>query len=295
MLDFLGVGAPRSGTTSLHALLVRHPEVSLPPGKELLEPALGAWERFHALIAAYGRPGTRVGLFAPQFWTEPHLPRAFRKHFPELKLIVCLRDPVERVWSAYRMRWRRGWERRSFEAFVAAGLDPEALARACSKSFLLEGGDPAPHVVLGSRYAEMLSRWEAFFPPEQIHVLILEELVRHPERELERLAAFLGLKRPLDLSLPRENTTDPGRGQTLARLVYAVHRRWLVGLPRRLPPRAALAYNALLFRASSTLRVRPDPPPPDPGVLARLRAFYRDDLLRLRQRLGRPLPWKSVP
>lgn len=230
-------------------------------------------------------------MLVPQFWTEPHLPRAFGKRYPELKLVVLLRNPVERVWSAYRMRWRRGWEDRPFAEFVRTGLNPRALDRARRTSFLQDGGDPAPFVILGSRYGEILSRWDEVFPDDQIHVMVLEDLLQNPERELARLFGFLGVE-PLSVTaLPRENTAHPGKGRVLARLVYAVHRRWLAGLPRRLPTRAALAYNRMLFWASSNLRVRPDPPSPGLDVLARLRDFFGDDLERLEKRLGRSLPW----
>ncbi|MCF6192439.1 MAG: sulfotransferase [Candidatus Hydrothermae bacterium] len=294
-LHFLCVGVPRAGTSTLHALLQRHPQIGLPRGKELpilhrpdLSPEI--WEK---TVQAYW-PAHRPfrGKCTPQYWTEPHLPRLLCQRFPEITLILSLRDPVARFWSEYRMRWRRGWESRPPERFVEDALNPQALNHARTRSFLLHGGDYAPYMALAGRYGELLERWWAACPPERWVVLFYETWTRSPTQGLALLWQRLGVAPPPSARLPRENTTDisPVAG-LLARLFFALHRR--VNPRPHLPLPLRARYDALLYTTTRHLRRRPDPPPPPPHLETRLREFYAPDMERLTTLIGRPLPWPA--
>lgn len=94
-----------------------------------------------------------------------------------MRLIVVLRNPVERLWSAFHHRRRVTGETRSFSGFIRDDL--EALER--------------------GNYAEQLSRYRDGFPREQLLVVVLEELVRNPDAELPRIQRFLVLREPWNI------------------------------------------------------------------------------------------------
>ena len=111
-----------------------------------------------------------------------------------MKLIVILRDPVERAHSHWRLERRRGTEPLSFEA----ALDREASELPRELKLLLEtsGYRDAPFstsFVARGRYAEQLERWFELFPREQVLVLLSEDLVTNPAAEMSRIARFLGV------------------------------------------------------------------------------------------------------
>ncbi len=296
-LTFLCVGAPRTGTTTLHALLSRHPRIGLPRGKELPifhKPDLSP-DQWKSLVRAYWPAGKPIlGKCTPQYWTEPHLPQRLKAWMPDTLLILGLRDPVERFWSEYRMYWRRGWEDRLPDDFVNDALDPGKLQEARQHSRLLGERDRAPYMALAGCYAELLERWWAWIPPEQWVLLFYEEWTRDPIPTLRSLWERIGVETPDLNHLPRENVSPPrGIAAHLARLGYAIHRR---RDPREwLPRRWAARYESLLYWMVRHLRVRSDPPAPSRETLARLRAFYAPDEARLRDLLGRPLPWENRP
>jgi|SRR5690242_3518862 len=119
---FLIIGAQRCGTTSLFEYLARHPDVAPPSAKELhffdSEYHKGdAWyrERFPSL-----RNGFITGEATPYYIFHPHTPTRVRDWNSKVKLIVLLRNPVDRAYSHYHHEVRLGTESLDFETALVA-------------------------------------------------------------------------------------------------------------------------------------------------------------------------------
>jgi hypothetical protein len=191
---FVGVGAQRCGTTWWFRVMVGHPRIRPPKGrrKELhfFDPFAARRmtdedvQRYYKLFPR--ETGELVGEWTPRymrdFWTPPLL----RQVAPDVRLLVMLRDPVERYRSGVLHRLTRTPDRR-----------PEALA-----SDGIERG----------RYALQLRRLHRYFDPERILVLQYERCRAEPMEEYLRTVRFLGLTEhedPRDFSRPRGTTTAP--------------------------------------------------------------------------------------
>jgi Sulfotransferase family len=193
--DFVGVGTARSGTTWWDALLHAHPAVVRLAGvpKEVhffdrfWDGGFGDQDvgRYHAF---FPRPeGSLAGEWTPgymlQFWT----PALLRRAAPDAKLLVLLRDPVERFRSALTLtegRLTLAWNERS----AANGAFGRGL------------------------YADQLVRLWRSFPRDQVLVLQYERCVRAPEDELRRTFTFLGLDPAPVAQLVRGDRVNPTRG-----------------------------------------------------------------------------------
>ena len=201
--DFLGLGTQKGGTTTLHRLLGKHPDVFLPACKEVHffdqnYSSGAAWYREHFQAA---QADQRCGDITPFYLFHPDVPGRIYQHIPNARLIVLLRDPVERAISQVFHAQRLGFEPLPID---------EALAAEQSR---LATGDPysfQKHSYLSrSRYLEQLDRYEALFPREQLLILRSEDLFSTPERIWQELLSFLELK-PMDWpgALPRANAGD---------------------------------------------------------------------------------------
>lgn len=222
--DFLVIGAKRSGTTSLYRWVLAHPQV-LPlypsarwlPLRSDIKGVHGFdgdrgtwWYRSHfptrptrALAARRvgGRPVV-AGEATPYYLHHPHAAARAAATVPRARLVVLLRDPVERAWSHWKEQRRRGFEPlETFEEALAA--EPARLAGEVERlaadpryrSFAHEHQSYAAT----SRYTEALARWQAAFRPDQLLVLRSEDLFADPQETFARVLLFLGL-RPAQLS-----------------------------------------------------------------------------------------------
>ena len=174
--DFIGVGANRSGTTWWHELIIKHPGVSLAPGsqKELYffdvhwKGTFGDAEtaRYHSY---FPRPtGCIAGEWTPDYMYHAWVPPLLRRAAPNAKILVCLRDPVERYMSEIR-HW------------LTLGLDRENLGRVSDLA------------QFRSYYAYPLLRLLDHVPREQVLVLQQERCEQEPQSQLRRTYEFLGL------------------------------------------------------------------------------------------------------
>ena len=187
--DYIGIGAMKSGTTWWAALLAAHPSV-LPSG----EKEVHFFDRFFGMeftdddrdeyYALFARPpGTFSGEWTPRYMLDFWTPALLRRAVPDAKLLVMLRDPIERYASGLThdvKRFRR---------------EPARLAQ--------------DHFVRGL-YHQQLSRTLEHFPREQLLVLQFERCVRDPASELARTHRFLGL----DDSVPFPEQADTIRNTT---------------------------------------------------------------------------------
>ena len=127
-LDFLIVGAQKCATTTLFEQLRTHPDIMMPLEKEVPfftgENVTGEdWTTFAKRY--FEAPDGRLwGKVTPQYLCDTDVAGRIASMMPDTKLVVILRDPIERSWSHYRMDVRRGTEQRPFADVVRDLLVP---------------------------------------------------------------------------------------------------------------------------------------------------------------------------
>ena len=211
--DFLGLGVQKGGTTTLQRLLEQHPGVYLPPAKELhyfsLHYAAGvSWYRAQFASARFDQ---RCGEITPYYLFHPEAPGRIQRLLPQARLIVLLRDPVERALSQYFHSRRLGLEPLALEAALAAEGQRLAGAEAVLAAADSRHRSHQEHsYVARSRYGEQLQRLESLSPAEQLLVLRSEDLFAQPERTWQQVLAFLELE---PWPLPALPPANAGHGE----------------------------------------------------------------------------------
>jgi hypothetical protein len=233
--DFVIIGAQKAGTTSLFSYLGAHPHVLRSMRKEVhfFDLNYHRGERWYramfptrSALAAHGSAGGRAltGEASPYYLFHPLASERAAGLVPGARLIVVLRDPVERAWSHYRHEVRAGRETLDF----AAALDAEEERLAAAEQAVLSGGPAAlceahrtQSYVSRGMYATQLRRWLSHFPRESLLVIDADELFGAPDRAWARTVDFLGLDSTFVPAFDRHNAgTDGVLDDTLrARLV----------------------------------------------------------------------------
>lgn len=204
--DFLLIGAKRAGTTTLYHALVRHPDVAIlfprpanikSPHYLDLEHARGSrWYRSHfPLLRPPGLSRPVAGDADPYALYHPVAPRWAHEEAPDARILVLLRDPVERAFSHWWDRTKAGIETLPFADAIAA--EEERLAGE-EERLLADPETPRPahehwSYVDRGRYARQLARWLAVYPAGQLLVARSEDLYRRPADVYDRVLGFLGL------------------------------------------------------------------------------------------------------
>ncbi|GII00108.1 sulfotransferase family protein [Planobispora takensis] len=260
--DFLVAGAPKSGTTALHAALQRHPQLYMSPVKEpkffLTDgppPDRGGpgdaqtyrehvWRRedYEALFAD-APPGTSRGESTPFYLYDRQAQRRIHATVPRARIIAILRDPVERAHS----NWTHLW---------SAGLEPIGdVVRACAEEErrIEAGWAHFWHYVRLGRYGEQLAHLFTLFPREQVLVFRYRDLLDRPGPALDRICAFLGVEQGLLTEVPRENVTAHPEADRRHRLLSAALRAGRL-LPGRLGTALAEPIEGLLQRRGKARR-----------------------------------------
>jgi hypothetical protein len=181
----------RCGTTSLFHHLAAHPQVEPALGKELNYFTLhyGRGLRWYRGHFRQREPDVLSFEASPYYLFYPPAARRVAETLPDVRLVVLLRNPVDRAYSHYLHTRRRGFEPLSF----AAALDAEADRLSSPGAGSGSSQDPVRLYSYTSRgkYAEQLERWLTFFPRERLHAIRSEDLFNQPAAALDRLAAFL--------------------------------------------------------------------------------------------------------
>jgi hypothetical protein len=190
-VSFIVAGVQKGGTTALFDYLGDEPSLSLSREKEVhfFDDEAIDWARpdygaYHASFPPFdGRPR---GEATPIYLYWPRSLERIEAYNPAMKLIVMLRDPVERAWSHWKMEYARGAETKAFAWCIREGrqrlfqAEPWGVHREFS------------YVERGF-YGEQMERLYGLFPREQVLVLKAEELRGEPGPVLGRVRAFLGL------------------------------------------------------------------------------------------------------
>jgi hypothetical protein len=290
--NFFIVGAARAGTTSLYSYLAQHPQIFVSSLKEPhffsgVEPRP---EERH-LIKCVTREPEYLALFyggdaflargeasTSYLWSEK-APVLIKQHIPEARIIVLLRDPVERAYSHYLLDIREGRLRRPF--FQALMEDFESSSKGWFTSNL--------YVELGFYY-QQVERYYRVFQPNNILILMFQDLINDPSQVLFQVTSFLGVDPKYVPYIDTEsahNLYAAPRNQLAQRMLFW-GRRPILRLPRAIYKRMAPKTLQGFFR-KRVLRKRSSKPTMDMQARLFLQGIYEPNVQALEHLLQRDL------
>jgi hypothetical protein len=268
--NFIVIGAPKAGTGSLHDYLRQHPDIYMPNKKDprffcvwqganrLRFPVqtLAEYEALFADVAGETAIGESTALY---FWSKV-APARIKATVPDAKLIVSLREPVQRAFSIYHMNLRTEGHNEGLSFLQALEVDP----------------------LLRRTYHGGLSAWLEHFDRRQIKVLLFEDLARDTLGTVQGLFAWLGVDPGFEPDLKISNPGGVPRARWLHRLMTNDHLRTFAR--KKLPE--ALVYKAKDLRSlnldKSRMRMTE-------AERAGAYAFFEEDILRTQDLLDMDL------
>jgi hypothetical protein len=297
--DFLVVGAARSGTTTLCSLLARHPRIFFPAEKEPMFFSVYGQEWSYIDIRTarevdyvvedlddylrlfeWAGPDQLIGegstwyLYLCQATIE-NIRKIYGDKSTALRILILLRNPVERAWSHYWLKRRNGAEHLVFEE----AIEPRVIKERQEKRYVL-GFD---YIGFGKYYLQVKAYQEAF---ERVKVLLFEDIAKDPSPEMLQVFEFLGLE-PVDVSnkVKRLNVAGSPKNRfyaLLKKLIYQPNplKSFLKDLvPRRM--RANWKHNL------GEVLLQHEPMPND--LRKKLAEAYREDIFALSKLIERDL------
>jgi hypothetical protein len=286
--NFFLVGAAKAGTSSVYAYLRQHPDVFLPDVKEphffsqvvavpqfqpVFYPAVLKEADY---VAMYRHAGAfaAVGDASVSYLWDPQAPYRIVQKVKEARILMILREPVERAYSQYLANVREGVEDLPFYEALLANRKETSYGWGTSRLYIETG-----------LYSAQVQRYYDLFPPENICVLNFGDLKRDAAAVLHRVARFLQIDPDPVCAIRTEEIHNPHlvhRGDLAARIMRS---RALHLMSRRLVPRRIRAW------ARYSLLLQPGPKPPiDPRAVTMLRDLYEPDLEELERVMGQAMP-----
>jgi len=229
--DFIIIGAQKSGTTTLYNNLIRHPQVVQALRKEIhffdIHYKKGiTWYQAHFPSFLYKiylkqiyRKKIIAGEATPYYIFHPLSPERIFKTVPRVKLIVLLRNPVDRAYSHYQLSVRLGHENLSFEDAIQhemERLNSEGEKIYNNRNYYSFNHQHFSYLSRGC-YMEQLRKWYHYFSREQILILKSEDFYLDPSSVFKQVYYFLNLP---DMKLKdhkKYNISDYGKMDPVTR------------------------------------------------------------------------------
>ncbi len=285
---FFIVGAPKAGTTALHAFLEKHPEVSMSSDKE---PNFFSWQEIEQQQLYYRKKnvkteeeyyrlyhtsaGTKIcGEGSVSYLWYPECPARIQAFASDARIIISLRDPVKRAFSHFQMDYSLGLTPFTFEEIWDNGSEHPKSGVYFQQYFLL------------SNYYPQVKRYVDRFG-ERVLILFHEEMVAQPATTISRLCSFLQLS-PLsaDSEIEQQNVTAAGKNSLVRALYKNEGLRKMVGI---------IAGDKVKDRIKSMLFTKKALPQLSSDMEKTLREYYRHDVQQLEQLTGKNLQhWLPV-
>lgn len=176
--DFIIIGVPKSGSTFLFEMLDKHPEIK---GASLKEPHYfdlnySKGEKFYRGFFPYQSEGKLSGEASVNYFYSKKAAERIKQDLPKVKLILVLRNPVERAYSHFQMNIK-DLEEKNFAEIIAPNNSEN------KRYGFVEKG----------KYVEYIKTWKNLFSDGQLLVLKSEDLFHDPNLELQKVFRFLNV------------------------------------------------------------------------------------------------------
>lgn len=285
-IDFVGVGATRSGTTWLFHCLEQHPKVCTSHIKEV--PFFNNEDNYSKGVSYYRdyfqhcMRGKLSGEFNPNYLHDPAVPERIKKTIPEAKIIISLRDPIEALYSRYRFMKHRGMHAsKDFQEFILH-----------NKKFVKE-----------RLYFHHTKKFFQQFPQDKIHVIIYNDIEKNPTSVINNLYSFLKINPSIkpDALDEKIHTSEPHWSLAFFRPFYVLfdHLRQHT-LGKKLINFVSKSYFRKIFedafykKKNRVQNQEKYKEKIEPQLLTALYNFYEDDIQKLEKLLNKDLThWKQ--
>jgi hypothetical protein len=307
MPNFFLVGAAKAGTTALHSFLAAHSEIYMSPIKEsnffsqpdmkkelfirnyrnsinfnlkgyLRGPMtkmihianIQTWDDYIQLFRNV-RDEVAIGEASNSYLLCPCTANQIAKRVPKAKILIMLRNPIERAWSHYLMNRRLGYtlKKHFIEEFSHD-----------TKQYPRGWGITHNYLELGM-YSSQLKRYYSYFPSDQIKIMLYDDFQESPEHTLKDIFSFLAVDTTQIVTLgDMKNRAALPRFQILNYLLF--QSGTAAKLKRIFPSAIVSVAEKLLFTNSSLPKL-------DPTERVFLRDIYMDEIYSLSDILGRDL------
>jgi len=245
--DFIIAGVAKCATSSLHFILSKHPDIFI-PDREVHYFSRADYSSLYRDESPFkgSMPGQVIGEDSPGYLISERAPEQISKLVPDAKIIIMLRDPASRTYSAYWHRVRTGRAIHDFE-----------------KSLL-----HSPYSLIEqSLYKDQIERFTRFIPRENMHFILFEEFIRDTPATIDRVLDYIGVPR---------GKIDFGQIDTHYQpaLVprYPILQLWR---NRFLGRRRFRGFDRLFYTLSPHLRIKP--PPMNPVTRMLLNAYFAQE------------------
>jgi len=282
--DFFIVGGARCGTTSLYAYLKQYPDIFLPERKEphyysSQSTPLPYWllplrsitkKQDYLQLFENSKEGMIVGDASATYLMNLDVPKLIFEDNPNAKIIISLRNPIDRTYTAYLAQYRSGNEKSSFG---------ESIRRDFSS---ITGEEIQRQSALNSDYYEYVNNYYHYFPKEQIKIIIFEEFIKNPKQTVKELLHFLNISTELNINYEQYNEFKFPKNKIAKSIIS---NKFIVNISFALIPAKIRHY---IFRRLVT-RVKPIMLEKDRKFLGKK---YGDGVKKLELLLNRDLPWE---
>lgn len=175
-LDFIGIGAQKAATSWIYKCLLEHPEICGFHGKETYfftrEKRYAKGLEFYASLFEHCDKDKIIGEFSTTYLSSDKAAQRIKEYFPNIKLLACLRDPVERAQSHI--------------------LHLESKNKRFRQMPVEELIKKRPQVVEAGMYGKHVEGYFKLFSRENILILFYEDIKQDPGAFMQKIYAFLG-------------------------------------------------------------------------------------------------------
>lgn len=281
--SFFIVGAPKAGTTALYDYLAGHPEVCMSSDKEpnyfshreintqgLYYQKRNPQTKEEYLALFRTQPGHLIaGEGSVSYLFYPEVAARIHAFNPTAKIIISLRDPVQRAFSHYQMDYSLGLVKATFDEIVEQGATHPSLRLHYQQ-----------YIALGMYY-QQVKRYLDLFPANQVLLLLHEDLLRHPDKQLRLLSSFLGIRYDESVAAFRQiNVSGAPRSGLIKKLYQNESVRKFI---------AGMVNEEVRLKIKSTLFSKKNLPQLSTRTAQALQQQYAADLQQLSLLINKPL------
>jgi len=291
---FVVIGAPKSGTTSLYFYLRQHPDIYLPKTKELHYfsfPDLGmsssgpgdaavlsglcqTWEQYTEQYTNVSNQSA-IGDISPSYLYYSSSARKIFETLGSVKIIVIVRNPVDKAYSQYMHMVREGLETLSFSDAIAA----ESGRRE-------QGWGDIWRYAESSLYADRLNEFITVFGKENVKIILFDDFIKDTSSILTDLLRYIGVDPKVEISTNETfNRTGTPRSAYISDILRTPG--FLKNLVKRVLP-VELRHKLRNWLMNINTGDKPELPQ---DLRISLLNYFHDDIVKVECLVGKPTKW----